>query len=316
MRTIQVENAVKPVSKIILGTGDFRIHLMPENFQILDNYVELGGRTIDTAENYGLGQSETVIGKWMKERGNRDELLLITKGAHPYGEKRVNAAAITEDLLGSLKRLQTDYADIYMLHRDDPDVPVEPIIEVLNEHIKAGRIKVIGASNWSWQRISEANTYAKNNGLVGFSCSSVNLSLAKPNEPMWTDCVSADEATCRWHQETRMPLLSWSSQAGGFFTGRFSPDNNINADITRVYYSNQNWERYRRAQLLAERMGFSANQIALAYVLNQPFPTCGIIGPRSKEEMMPSFEALTLELKPEDIRWLDLSEEEVDDRAV
>ena len=99
----------------------------------------------------------------------------------------------------------------------------------------------------------EANDYASKNGLVGFSFSSPNLSLAKAQEPYWAGCVSVDDPTLAWHERIDMPLFSWSSQARGFFTGRFTQEDRSNEDLVRVFYNDENWERYRRAEQLAKR---------------------------------------------------------------
>jgi aryl-alcohol dehydrogenase-like predicted oxidoreductase len=307
MKMISINGVRGPVSKLILGTAEFKPHTLETDSVLLDEYLKIGGTTLDTAENYGAGESERALGMWMKERNNRSRLVLISKGAHPYEKiKRVNPHAIIEDLTGSLERLGTNFIDMYLLHRDDPSVPVGPIIDVLNKQISQGTIHSIGASNWTVDRIREANDYAQANGLVGFTCSSINLSLAKQKEPMWVDCVSANQETCDWHLHNNFPLLSWSSQAGGFFSGRFTPDNRDNLDMVRVYYSEDNWERYKRAQELARSKGVMPIQIALAYVLSQPFLSSGIVGPRTIEELHSSVEAMDIQLDIEELAYLDL----------
>ena len=105
-------------------------------------------------------------------------------------------------------------------------------------------------------------------------------------------------------QTCALPI--WSSQASGFFTGRFSPEDRSSADVVRVYYSEANWERFRRATELGNQKGFTANQIALAYVLHQPYPTFPLFGPRSIEEMNSSLPALEVTLTPNEVRWLNL----------
>lgn len=307
MQTIRIQGLEKPCSKLVLGTDYYKPEIMDEIEVLLDAFLEMGGNAIDTAYIYGGGGSERALGLWMAARGNRDKVVLLTKGAHhDKNGPRVTPQHIEHDLNESLERLRTDYVDLYALHRDDPQVPVGPIIEALNEHIAAGRIRAIGASNWTHARLQEANDYAAAHGLVGFTFSSPNLSLAKPNEPRWPGCVSADEEACRWHEEKQMPLLSWSSQAGGFFSGRYSPEYTEDKEAVRVYYSDANWERLRRARALAERKGATAIQIACAYVLNQPFPACALIGPRSLEELRSSAEALNIKLSRAELEWLDL----------
>jgi aryl-alcohol dehydrogenase-like predicted oxidoreductase len=301
---ISIQGLNKRVSRLVMGTAHMQESNKERIIPMLDTYVARGGNTLDTAENYRA--SETILGEWMQERGNREQLVIQTKGAHPYERSRVTPGDITADLLGSLERLRTDYADIYLLHRDDPSVPVVPIVDCLNKHIEAGRIRTIGASNWSWERLEEANDYAEKHGLQGFAVSSTNLSLAKAKEPMWAGCVSADEKTGRWHEARQLPLIAWAAQAGGFFTGRFSPEDRSHADMVRVYYSDDNWERYRRAKRLAEEKGVNPMQVAFAYVLHQPYPTCGIIGSQMLPELEDNLAATELSLTAEEVVWLDL----------
>ena len=311
MDAIRIAGVEKPVSRLIKGTDYFRHETYELAAANLDAFLAIGGNTIDTARIYCGGESEEVLGRYMEERKARDRFVILTKGAHPDERgPRVNREAIREDLFRSLEKLRTDHVELYALHRDDPDVPVGEILEALNEHIEAGRIRAIGGSNWTWRRLMEANAYAEAHGLIGFSFSSPNLSLAKTKEPFWPGCVSADRETIRWHEETQMPLLSWSSLARGFLSGRFSPDRRDDPDIVRVYYSEANWERLRRAEALARRKGVSVAQIGLAWVLNQPFPTCALIGARNAEELRSCREAMDIRLTREELDWLDLASDE------
>ncbi|WP_208587636.1 aldo/keto reductase [Gracilibacillus suaedae] len=306
MKTIQIDGLNKSVTTLIQGSDYFKPSVYDKVCQVLDRYVAIGGNTIDTAHIYCGGESEVAIGMWLKERNNREDIVILTKGAHhDQNGPRVNPEAIRQDLLESLERLGTNYIDLYALHRDDPDVPVSEIIDALNEHIEAGRIKAIGGSNWTTERIQAANEYAAANGLVGFSFSSPNLSLAKANEPFWQGCVSTDSNDMKWHEETQLPLLSWSSQARGFFTGRFTPEDRSNEDLVRVFYSDANWDRLARAEQLADKRGVTAIQIALAYVLNQSFPTCALIGAQNEQELVSCLEGSKIELSRDEVEWLE-----------
>ncbi|GAB2569475.1 aldo/keto reductase [Gracilibacillus alcaliphilus] len=306
MKTIQIKGLDKPVTTLIQGSDYFTPSVFDKVCQVLDRYVEIGGNTIDTAHIYCGGESEVALGMWLKERNNREDVVIFTKGAHhdQHGP-RVNREAIKHDLFTSLERLGTDYIDLYGLHRDDPNTPVEVIIDALNEHIEAGRIKAIGGSNWTIERLQEANEYAEANGLVGFSFSSPNLSLAKANEPFWPGCVSMDQKDIAWHETSQLPVLSWSSQARGFFTGRFSKEDRSNEDLVRVFYSEANWDRLDRAEQLAGEKGVTAIQIALAYVLNQPFPTGALIGAQNDKELLSCLEGSEINLTKDEINWLE-----------
>lgn len=306
METIAIAGLDRPVSKLILGSMLLSDERMDVSAELLDAYAAIGGNAIDTARVYGP-RGMGAIGKWMEGRRNRSGLVLIAKGAH-HDDKgpRVTRSAVDEDLTYSLELMRTDYADIFMLHRDDPDKPAGEIVELLQEPLEAGRCRALGASNWTTARLQAANDYAAKHGLTGFACSSPNLSLARANEPRWPGCVSADADDVAWHERTQLPLLSWSSQAAGFFTGRYAPDRREHGDIVRVYYSDDNWERYRRAAELGEAKGADANQIALAYVLHQPFPACALIGPANAAELRSSAKALEVALTEAEIRWLNL----------
>ncbi|ANY65963.1 aldo/keto reductase [Paenibacillus sp. BIHB 4019] len=310
MEYLKVQGLDKPVSRLMKGSDYFYHDRYDKAAANLDAFFAIGGNSIDSAHIYCGGQSEEVIGRYLKEKGNREQWVILTKGAHhDQNGPRVSSEAIRSDLNTSLERLQSGYIDMYALHRDDPAVPAGEVIEILNEHVASGAVRTIGVSNWTWQRIKEANDYAAAKGLVGFSFNSPNFSLAKANEPFWAGCVSADEETSAWHEATQMPLFSWSSQARGFFTERFTPEDRSNADLVRVFYSDGNWERLERAKQLAARKGVTAIQIALAYVLNQPFPTCALIGAQSLEELKSCDEGSLVTLTAEERNWLDLTSE-------
>jgi 1-deoxyxylulose-5-phosphate synthase len=308
MRYLTIPGIDKPISRIALGAVSFTPEGYTRAAELLDAFVAASGTCVDTAHGYGRGASERALGMWLAERGNRDQIVVLDKGCHPYGDSgpRVGPRFIHADLAESLERLQTDYVDLYLLHRDDENVPVGAIVEALNEEHAAGRIRAFGGSNWRTERIAEANAYAAERGLVGFAASSPNLSLARPKEPMWAGCIAASDTDRAWHAAAQLPLFSWSSQAGGFLSGRFTRENPSNADLVRVYYSDENFERLRRATELGERKGVGPITIALAYVLSQPFPTVALVGSANVAELNESLQALQIELTPNELAYLDL----------
>jgi 1-deoxyxylulose-5-phosphate synthase len=300
MRSRRFEPLGRDLSVLVLGTSVYRDAAPGESLELLDAWVETGGTVIDVGREYGA--AETTVARWRAERGIGDEVVVLTKGAHQdEARRRVTPADITADLSESLRVLGVATIPLYLLHRDDPSQPVGPIVDVLNEHRDAGRIGAFGASNWTIERLEEADAYAEANGLAGFACSSPALSLATQNEPPWADCVGASDHESRaWYTRTQLPLFAWSSQAGGFFSGVGG------SDLARVYDNEGNRERLRRAVELARRKRATANQVALAWLLHQPFPTYAVIGPRTVAELEQSVEALDLELTDDECSWLDL----------
>jgi 1-deoxyxylulose-5-phosphate synthase len=310
-----IPNVSGPVSRLVMGSMVFSTDKQQLANDLLDRFVEAGGTAVDTARVYALGSSEVAFGNWLKAHGRRDQLVVIGKGAHHDRltfERRVNPAAIHEDIETSLESMQLDRMDVYLLHKDDPDVPVGPIVEALNGEAEAGRIGAFGGSSWTHQRIAEANAYAHTHGLRDFEVSSPNLALAVPNEPMWVGCVSlsGDADALAWYARTRMPVFAWSSQARGFFSGRYTPEmtgeTTDQENVIRTYFSAANWERYRRAEDLATRKGCTLQQITLAWVLHQPVNVYALIGPASVSELENSLGALDVELDAVELAWLNL----------
>ena len=175
---------------------------------------------------------------------------------------------------------------------------------------RAGRIRVFGGSNWSPERFDEANSWAAEHGKQGFAVLSNHFGLAEALDVPWAGCRHVtDRASKAWLAERQVPLFPWSSQARGFFTGRARPDDTSDAELVRCYYSEDNFERLARAEKLAAERGVATTAIALAFVLNQPFPTFPLFGPRSISEARSSMAGLHVELSPAELRWLDLLDE-------
>jgi len=173
MNYINIPGVQPTLSRLVLG-GRFGEQDEVLSFELLDAFVALGGNAIDTAHSYANGESESLIGRWLSKRHNRERIFLIDKGCHPTSQqlKRVTPQCIRSDIHESLSRLQTSYIDLYFLHRDDRSVPVGPLLETLNEEMASGRILSFGASNWHRDRLAEATEYAKTHNIVGFCTSS------------------------------------------------------------------------------------------------------------------------------------------------
>lgn len=315
-----VRGIEKPVSRIVLGTMIINTRELEKSFELLDAMFELGGTTLDTGHVYAGGDSERAIGRWIDERGIRDEIVVIDKGAHHNADrKRVTPFDITSDLYDSLARLNTDYIDIYFLHRDDPSKPIGPIVECLNEHLTEGRICATGGSNWTHQRIQEANEYADKHGLVPFVASSPNFGLAEQvNDPWGPGCVTLsgpNEVKAReWYEENQMPVFAYSSLGRGFFSGRITRENfenqknKIDGACRHAYCHEVNFKRLDRVQIVAKEKDMTVPQIAMAYIMNQPLNVFALVGAANRDEFKASIDACELKLTPEEVAWLDLRE--------
>jgi predicted dehydrogenase/aryl-alcohol dehydrogenase-like predicted oxidoreductase len=298
----QIAGVSMPVSRLVMGADNQGT--MPHVSVMFDDYFEHGGNCFDTAYIYGGGTPERLLGHWVKTRGVREQVAIIAKGAHaPHNRPEM----LRPQLMESLERMQTDYADIHLAHRDNPDIPVDEWAEAWNELIREGRIRAYGGSNWALERVEALNERARSKGLVGMACVSNNLSLAHMVKPVWAGCIAASDAESRaWLTKTKLPILAWSSQARGFFTERARPDDLSDESLVRSWYSEDNFQRQARAKELAAKRDVPPIVIALSYVLCQPFPTFALIGPRLLHEMRVSMQAPQVELSPEELRWLNL----------
>ncbi len=300
MRYGRIEGLEKDVSRIFMGCDNQAS--LPHAAAMFDDWIERGGTAFDTAWVYGGGRHERLLGEWVKSRGMREQVVILGKGAHT---PHCNPEALTRQLHESLDRLQTDYVDLYMMHRDNEEIPVGEFIEVLNEHQRAGRMRAFGGSNWSLERVAAANDYAAQHGLTGFAAISNNLGLAHMVDPVWAGCMHVSDAASRaWLTERQMPVLAWSSQARGFFTERGDPGDTSDAEMVRCWHSAENFARRERAIEMARAKGVLPINIALAYVLCQPFPTYALIGPRVLEETRTSLPGLEIELTLQELEWL------------
>lgn len=313
----QIPGLDQQVSRLIQGAISLRTDELENGFALLDAAMARGINAFDSAHLYGGGASDRVLGQWMEARGNREDVVIIGKSSHHNADrKRVTPWDITADLHDTLARLRSSYVDIHLLHRDDPAVEVGPIVEVLNEHQAAGRIRAFGGSNWSVQRLEAANEYAARHNLTPFAVSSPNFSLGEQFADPWRDCLTISgpqhEADRRWYAAQGMPLLTWSSLARGFFSGRISRRNfeaikdDIEGFTLEVYCHEPNFRRLDRVEELAAEKGRTVPQIALAWLLAQPLNIFPLIGAANGEEMDANIQAMSIELTPAEVEWLDL----------
>lgn len=235
MKKITFNNTDLTVSELCLGSSNFgTARSQEESFEQMDVFVEAGGNFIDTALVYGdwawdePGRSECVIGQWLKTSGNRDKVIISTKGCHPPIEDmnipRVSRAEICSDVEKSLRNLQTDYIDLYFLHRDNPNVPVAEILETLEEQVKKGNLRYYGCSNWTLERVKEAADYAKEHSLKGFSCNQILMALTDVDMSSveWTQMKILDEPFYQYHKDSGLNLMAFQCISGGYFSKRLA----------------------------------------------------------------------------------------------
>lgn len=316
MRRQKILNTNLDASVICLGTVNIGSSLdQKHSFALLDAYLEQGGNFIDTAKVYSdwlpgvKSSSEKMLGFWLKERNNRQQVILATKGAHPELDSmhvsRLTPKEIESDIRSSLENLQTDYIDMYWLHRDDPQQPVNEIIETLMAQVKLGRIRYFGCSNWSLKRMQAAQDYAKLKGIAGFVANQPYWCLAEVNVKSLSDktLVVFDQATKEYHQESQVAVIPYSSQANGWF--QKMAINNVSPHLHKIYHNRISLERLNRVQKLANENGLTMTQVVLGYLISQPFPTFPIIGARNIAMLHDSLRAHNTLLTREQLRFLE-----------
>ena len=312
---VHIPGLDKPVSRILFGTAIMPALYGKDCHALFDSMVSCGVNAFDCARGYGY--AEKSLGQWVKDRNNRERLVILTKcGNVDETGVHVNRQVIESELNESLAMLQMDYVDIYLVHRDDPKTPVSEIIDTLNEVQKAGKIRIFGASNWTHQRIEEANAYAAANGLNGFSISSPNFGLAQQvGDPWGGDCVTIsgnENARARqWYAEQQMPVLAYSSLGRGFFSGKFqsydyeTARSVLDGPGQMGYLYDCNMERLRRAEELAVRDGCTVSQIAMRYLFSHDMNVFAIVSTTSAQRMAQNILAANCPLRKADVAWLE-----------
>ena len=320
-RSGEPEPAPEPLHlpRLILGTmslNDETPAAQDDADALLDAAFENGLSAVDTGHVYGGGASERAIGAWLERRGLAGDVFVLSKGCHPdEAGPRVNPEALARDLAESLDRLRLPAVDLYMLHRDDPAVPVGEMVDAFAEHVAAGRLGAYGFSNWARARIEEACDYAEANDRPLPAASSPNFSLAdQVRDPWGGGCVTLTGAAAaedrEWHRDTGMAIFAWSSLARGLFSGRvtrrtLAADAGLVDEACRTAYVHDvNLARLDRVIEFAKAGGASVPQIALAWVLAQDLPLHAIVGAATGEEVEDLAAAAALALTEEEQKWL------------
>lgn len=322
MKYSQIDGVEKPVARLLQGTVMLGTDSRDDDFRLLDALMENGFTTFDCAHNYGGGDCEKALGDWISSRGIRDDVVILTKGAHPYEgkPKRVAPKYIRSDLEESLERLKTDHVELYLLHRDDRDYPVGELVDVLDEYKSKGRIGVYGGSNWRADRVAAANQYAAHNGKTPFTVSSPQFSVAEMLKEPWPGCISVSgaqgESDRDWYDANEISLFTWSSLAGGFMTGKFTRDNldsftnYWDTNPIGAYAYESNFQRLDRVLGLAADKGVTPTQISVAYVLSNNPRYHAIVANWEVEQIPENAAAADIELSAEEIAWLQLKTQE------
>lgn len=299
MKTVHIPLLARDVSCLGMGSMVFSPERRELVFELLDAFRERGGNLIDTAKVYG--EAEAAIALYLKERGCRSDLVILDKDLEQC--EAVAPENIAPAVAGNLERLGTDYIDLWVMHRDNPAVPVGELVDALNREVTKGAIRAFGGSNWPAQRIAEANDYAAKKGLMGMAVSSPNVCLATPKEPFWQDCTHATQEDLAWYARADVPVISWSSQGRGFFLDTSGPDD-TSGDLARVFHNETNFARLGRAREMAKAKGVQPIQIALAYVLNLPVPIVALAGPATLQELDSCVRGAELQLTQDEVAWL------------
>jgi aryl-alcohol dehydrogenase-like predicted oxidoreductase len=319
LKRLTIANTDLSVSQLCYGTNMLGTAVdQDDSNAILDMFVTLGGNFIDTARSYGdwvpdapPGASERTIGAWLRGK-SRSDIVIATKGGQVDMRKgdwrnRVTRDDITQDLGESLEHLGVDTIDLYWLHADNPDAPVQPIIDMLVEHQEAGRIRYFGASNWTASRVQEANAYAASIGKQGFVALQPFWGLAVPNKE------NAAAQGYQLHYEGNyeelhadgLPMIPYAGQSGGYFAKLIQGGVAALPDMLKSRYENPcNDNRFQAVRRMAEARGVSVNEIALAYLTNQPHQTIPIIGATRPEQLEDSIKAVYVVLSSEELEEL------------
>lgn len=302
------------ISPVALGTDSLGLILNEkESFFILDAFLEKGGNLLDTALVYSdwepgeKSRSEKLIGRWLKERKNRDRVIISTKGAHPPIGKMDTPRLSRQDIMGdmdkSLMNLGCDYVDIYWLHRDAEHLLVDEIMDTLGDLVKAGKTRYIGMSNWTYKRIDEANSYAERHNLPKIFSSQIQYSVAESikenNDPT---LVLMNDGEYNYFKEKKMPVFAYSPQAKGLFSkiDALGKDGVTGKAATR-YLSQRNLKRFEVIKKLSLKHSVTVAEIVISALCSNPdFQVIPIVGCKNLSHLETTLSGTGLKLTKEE----------------
>jgi len=282
----------------------------PTSFAVLDAYVEAGGNCIDTADRYpawvagrSAGESEMIIGRWMKARGNRNRVIIATKLGNPMGpgKQGLSRRYIFEAVEASLQRLQTNYIDVYMAHRDDADTPLKETLQAFDELVLQGRVRVIGASNYSAARLAGALKISQQHGYVRYECLETLYNLVDREA---YECEL--EPLCR---EYKIGMLTYYSLSSGFLTGKYQPGKELPQSVRAPgvqsrYMNERGFRILAEVERVASRYHATPAQVALAWIMTRTGITAAIASATSVEQVHELLGAVELKLDDETLAAL------------
>jgi aryl-alcohol dehydrogenase-like predicted oxidoreductase len=302
------------VSELCLGTMQWGWTAdEPTSFAVMDAFVAAGGNFIDTADVYSRwaegnrgGVSEEIIGRWMKERGNRRQIVLATKvrgvmwdGPNGEGLSRGHIMAAVED---SLRRLQTDTIDLYQTHWFDAGTPIDETMRALDDLVRQGKVRYLGCSNYPAWRLAKALWASDTLGLARYDSIQPHYNIAYRAE-----FERELKPLC---EEEGIGVIPYSPLAGGFLTGKYRrdapvPDSARASAVQRRYLNDKGFTILEALEKLGKARGTSIAQMALAWQLSQPVITSPIIGANSIEQLDDSLGAVGVRLSEEEMKALD-----------
>lgn len=287
------------ISKIGLGTGRFGTVVDEEKaFELMDCYATYGGNVLDTARNYyewvenGHGKSEECIGKWMHYRNNRQKICICTKGGVSNEGKNwtidISEKKLIEEIQSSMDALQTDYIDIYLLHRDERNTPIEEVVETMQKVRGLGKIKVLGVANWSVERVKKANEYAVKHGLEPFRIVQTWWSLAEYTKEMWNDdnTTHMESEMYEYLKENSYVGMAYTSQCKGYFQKAINYGiENIDPFLRKRIETNSNLKKLEYIKDYCKRSQVSPTAVVTGYITNNSLRGIALVSTSKLEQL-------------------------------